>query len=53
LLLPRPYPGFLPLWFKPGAMGSFNMQDAEKMQVISFGENKPLDIEVVSVWLEK
>jgi hypothetical protein len=53
LILPRPYPGFLPLWFKADATGRFNVQDAEKMQVICYGENKPADLEIASAWLEK
>lgn len=53
LLLPRPYPGFLPLWFKANATGSFSLTGAEKMQVICYGEGKLADFEVASVWLEK
>jgi hypothetical protein len=53
LILPRPYPGFLPLWFKADATGRFNVQNAEKMQVICYGEGKPVDLEIVSAWLEK
>jgi hypothetical protein len=53
LLLPRPYPGFLPLWFKANATGSFNMTDAEKLQIICYGEGKTADLEVASLWLEK
>jgi hypothetical protein len=34
LLLPRPYPGFLPLRFKySGAQGSFSWKDTEKIQI--------------------
>jgi hypothetical protein len=29
------------------------MQDAEKIQVICYGEGRPADIEIASVWLEK
>lgn len=53
LVLPRPYPGFLPLWFKSDAIRSLDMNDAEKLQVVCFGENKTVDLEVASVWLEK
>ncbi|MET0392249.1 MAG: membrane or secreted protein [Chitinophagaceae bacterium] len=52
LLLPRPYPGFLPLWFSAGGAGGFQLADAEKLQVIA-GEGKPVDLEIASVWLEK
>jgi len=53
LLLPRPFPGFLPLWFKSTAAGSFNIAEAEKMQVICYGEGKMADLEIAAVWLEK
>jgi hypothetical protein len=53
LLLPRPYPGFLPLWFKADATANFNIVDAEKLQIICYGESKLADIEIASVWLEK
>jgi hypothetical protein len=53
LLLPRPYPGFLPLWFKSNATGQLNIADTEKLQIICYGEEKPVDIEIASVWLEK
>ena len=53
LLLPRPYPGFLPLWFKANAAGSFSLPDAEKLQIVCYGEGKSADIEIASAWLEK
>jgi len=59
LLLPRPYPGFLPLWFKGPGTSSFKLGDAEKIQVtigtgISLSEfKKPYSLEVESIWLEK
>lgn len=53
LLLPRPYPGFLPLWFKANATGNFYLRDAEKLQVTCYGEGKVADLEIASVWLEK
>jgi len=53
LLLPRPFPGFLPLWFKSSATGNLNIADAEKMQIICYGEGKQADIEVAAIWLEK
>jgi hypothetical protein len=58
LLLPRPYPGFLPLWFKAGTTAAFNIADAEKLQ-ITFGgagtaaDAAPLSIMVQSVWLKE
>ncbi|MDP4264785.1 MAG: cellulase family glycosylhydrolase [Bacteroidota bacterium] len=53
LLLPRPYPGFLPLWFRADATGNFNLQNAEKLQVVCYGDGKPADLEIASAWLEK
>jgi hypothetical protein len=58
LLLPRPYPGFQPLWFMSHATNPFNSNDIEKLE-ISFGAieqeqvGKPLGVEVASVWLTK
>jgi hypothetical protein len=59
LLLPRPYPGFLPLWFKSAVNSTFNLEEAEKLE-ISFGHNashvpeiKPLSLQIESVWLKK
>lgn len=60
LLLPRPYPDFLPLWFKAaGTPATFKLSDAEKIQVIIGSElpaselNKPYSLEVESIWLQK
>jgi len=57
LLLPRPYPGFLPLWFSVPASGGFSLDIIEKLQ-ISFGsdlpagqEDKSYSIEIQSVFL--
>jgi hypothetical protein len=58
LLLPRPYPGFQPLWFMSHATNPLNSNDIEKLE-ISFGAieqeqaGKPLGVEVESVWLKK
>ncbi|MDB5193882.1 MAG: rane or secreted protein, partial [Segetibacter sp.] len=59
LLLPRPYPGFLPLWFKTSAAGSFKLSELDKME-ITFGNNfspaslnKPVSIEIEYVELVK
>ncbi|HYO23048.1 MAG TPA: membrane or secreted protein, partial [Flavisolibacter sp.] len=56
LLLPRPYPGFLPLRFSSNATSPLLLQDAERIE-ISFGEgvtsSAPLSIEVASVYLKK
>ncbi|WP_246000425.1 cellulase family glycosylhydrolase [Pontibacter diazotrophicus] len=59
MLLPRPYPGFHPFWFKPGKVEPFNLNQAEKFE-ITVGEGlspaekgKPFSFEVEGVWLEK
>jgi hypothetical protein len=60
LLLPRPYPGFLPLWFKASASNaSFKLSDTEKIEMLSGFDisandlNKPYSMEVASIWFEK
>lgn len=40
LLLPRPYPGFLPLWFQVEQPGSFDISTMEKVE-ISIGTDYP------------
>ncbi|GAB3539420.1 hypothetical protein GCM10027443_35980 [Pontibacter brevis] len=59
MLLPRPYPGFHPFWFKPGKVEPFNLGQAEKFE-ITIGDglspaekSKPYSFEVESVWLKK
>jgi hypothetical protein len=59
LLLPRPYPGFLPLWFTSNSTEPFTIANAEKIE-ITFGHDiteansgKPYSIEVKGVWLKK
>lgn len=59
LLLPRPYPGFLPLYFKTDTGRSFNVANAEKLE-ISFGyessqknSGRPYSLEIGSIWLKK
>ncbi len=59
LLLPRPYPGFLPLHFRANTGNLFNIVNAEKLEV-SFGyeisqkyPGKPYSLEIGSVWLKK
>ena len=59
LLLPRPYPGSLPLWFKASGNSSFNLSEVEKVQVTIGTElnesefKKPYSMEIESIWLEK
>ena len=54
LLLPRPYPGFLPLRFTSAGTRPFNLADAERLE-ITFGEGatSSVSIEVESIRLEK
>lgn len=58
LLLPRPYPGFQPLWFKASGTSQFKLSDAEKIEV-TLGTDilpnefkKPYGFEMESIWLE-
>ncbi|HEY6503213.1 MAG TPA: membrane or secreted protein [Chitinophagaceae bacterium] len=59
LLLPRPYPGFLPLWFKASGTSSFKLSEIERIQVtigtdVTESEfKKPYSLEVESIRLEK
>lgn len=57
LLLPRPYPGSLPVWFKGSGNSSFNFSDIEKIQV-TIGDQltesgKAYSLEIETIWLEK
>jgi hypothetical protein len=59
LLLPRPYPGFMPLWFKASSFTGFKLPEADKLE-ITFNSDlnmehlgKAAGIEIESVWLEK
>lgn len=49
LLLPRPYPGFLPLWFAPSGRHDLSLTDIERLQMTVTGEG----MEVESIWLKK
>jgi hypothetical protein len=60
LLLPRPYPGFHPLWFRASVNAAgFRLMDAEKIEMIigpripASEYNIPYSLEVESIWLEK
>ncbi len=60
LLMPRPYPGFLPLAFKANKPSNkINLADAEKVEV-TIGEGvpasdlkKPFNLDVEGIWLQK
>jgi hypothetical protein len=48
--MPRPYPGFQPLWFKAaGSFPPFLLSNMEKVQISTEGGN----LEIASIWLEK
>jgi hypothetical protein len=57
LLLPRPYPGFQPLWFKAGGTTSLKLSDIDKLEVLFTDETttqgQTYSVEVESVWLQK
>lgn len=44
LLLPRPYPGFMPLWFSPMGRHSFSLADVEKLQIVHCADSLPFNI---------
>jgi hypothetical protein len=59
LLMPRPYPEFMPLRFKASGSSVFNLSEIEKIQ-ITIGSDvnaselkKPYSMEIGSMWLEK
>jgi hypothetical protein len=59
LLLPRPYPGFMPLWFKAANFTDFKLPEVDKLE-ITFNSNLNLEqlgkaagIEIESVWLQR
>lgn len=55
LLLPRPYPGFLPLWFRTAAASPMRVSDVEKVQLL-FGGDLPAGsayaVQVASISLQ-
>ncbi|MEN0054628.1 MAG: membrane or secreted protein [Mucilaginibacter sp.] len=58
LLVPRPYPGFLSLWFKAGSFNGLSIPQVDKLEITSGDSlapdqyDKPYGIEVESVRLE-
>jgi hypothetical protein len=50
LLLPRPYPGFLPLYFKAFGQKELKVEDVEKIE-IRYSDQGSLEIE--TIWLVK
>jgi hypothetical protein len=59
MLLPRPYPGFMPLWFKAAGSPVFQFKDAEKIEIVAGSDltadvfKKQYTIEIGSVWFQK
>lgn len=60
LLMPRPYPGFMPLRFRGAASASaFHLPDIEKIEITIGSDinstelNKPYSLEVGSIWFQK
>lgn len=56
LLLPRPYPGFLPLWFSTDQVTSIDLKKLDKLQLFLRYDSMPLDVdfnwELGAIWLE-
>ncbi len=57
LSLPRPYPGFQALWFKPASYSGLSVQKLDKLEITTVNDadepGKPYGVEVESVLLEK
>lgn len=59
LLLPRPYPGFQPLWAAPSGQHTLSVADVEKVQVVLGTDllpaerSKPYSMEIESIFLKK
>jgi hypothetical protein len=51
LLLPRPYPGFLPLFYTSGTNKTFNLKEVEKVEV-TFGYDLPESLQGKEVTIE-
>jgi hypothetical protein len=59
LLLPRPYPPFMPLWFSTASPATFTLSSLEKIEftigtdIAPAAFKKPYSLEVASIWLKK
>lgn len=51
LLLPRPYPGFLPLWFKAGSAHAFDIHAIDKLEIRFTKGEREASVELQSVYL--
>lgn len=58
LLLPRPYPGFLPLYYQSEGAAAFHLKDARKLEVTfgygmkNRGSDQPNTLEIESVYIK-
>jgi hypothetical protein len=54
MLLPRPYPGFLPFWYAPSRQADFDLSQIERIQFIipKEGNNENPTLEIKSINLE-
>jgi hypothetical protein len=55
LLLPRPYPGFQPLWFHSSSAKPLDNRNIEKLEIRFTREGLPagdVSLEIASVWLQ-
>ncbi|SDH16171.1 cellulase family glycosylhydrolase [Chitinophaga filiformis] len=54
LLLPRPYPGFMPLWLKTGDQSVPDLRTPDKIEItnIPAAGATPYTIEIIAVWLK-
>jgi len=54
LLLPRPYPGFQPLWFKSAVATPFRLEAIERIQIVATARpGEDVVMEVEGAWLIK
>lgn len=59
LLLPRPYPAFMPLWFKSNSTESFKIADTEKVEFTigsmlqNLASDQPYSFQIESIILKK
>lgn len=51
MLLPRPYPGFQPLYFNGKGAQGFKIQDLEKVQVLLLGNDQTNEVRLESIRL--
>jgi hypothetical protein len=54
LLLPRPYPGFLPFWYTHAGSTSFDLSQTERIQLIvrQKGNVDTPEVEIKNIFLQ-